>query len=114
MNVAKTMLSDDVSLRKSLSYAGISRNMWHYSKKPGNIPVDPVVSKTVHDIGAARPTYGTRRMAAATSRELQTPVNRKQVRRILHKLGRIEPAKIDNSFRQEITQTDCTKPVVAD
>lgn len=82
-----------MSLRKSLSYAGISHNMWYYSKKSRNIPVDPLISKTVQEIGTARPTYGTRRMAAAISRELQTAINRKQVQRIFHKLGWIEPAK---------------------
>ncbi|MGI0065209.1 MAG: transposase, partial [Nitrosotalea sp.] len=93
MTVARIMISHGTSLRRSLHYAGVSRKKWYYAKKPRNIPVDQVVSKTVQDIGIARPTYGTRRMAAAISRELQTPVNRKQVRRIFHKLGWIEPAK---------------------
>ncbi|MGI0058300.1 MAG: IS3 family transposase [Nitrosotalea sp.] len=93
MTVARIMISHGTSLRRSLHYAGVSRKKWYYAKKPRNIPVDQVVSKTVQDIGIARPTYGTRRMAAAISRELQTPVNRKQVRRIFHKLGWIEPRK---------------------
>jgi putative transposase len=93
MSVARTMLSNDISLRRSLVCAGMSRNMWYHIKKPRNIPTDPAVSKTVQDIGTARPTYGTRRMAAAASRELKIPVNRKQIQRIFHKLGWIEPAK---------------------
>ena len=64
MSVARE-ITKQMSLRRSLSYTGISRNMWYYSKKPKNIPVDPVVSKAVQKIGTARPTYGTRRMAAA-------------------------------------------------
>jgi transposase InsO family protein len=87
-----------MSLNKSLSYSGVSKAKWYYSKKPRNIPVDPLVSKTVQEIGTARPTYGTRRMAAAASRELQTAINRKQVQRIYRKLGWIEPAKTKNEI----------------
>jgi len=92
MMVAR-QLTKEISLRRSLLLAGVSRNMWYHIKKPRSIPADPVVSKTVQDIGTARPTYGTRRMAAAVSRELKMPVNRKKIRRIFHKLGWIEPAK---------------------
>lgn len=72
---------------------GVSRKRWYYTKKPREIPVDPVVSKTVQDIGTARPTYGTRRMAAILSRKLGWSVNRKQVQRIYKKLGWIVPQK---------------------
>lgn len=97
MSVARE-ITKQMSLRRSLSYTGISRNMWYYSKKPRNIPVDPVVSKTVQKIGTTRPTYGTRRMAAAASKELQTAINRKQIRRIFHKLGWNEPAKTKSNI----------------
>jgi len=92
MSVAR-QITKQMSLRKSLLYTGMSHNKWYYSKKPRNIPADQVVSKTVQEIGTARPTYGTRRMAAAASRELKIPVNRKKIRRIFHKLGWIEPRK---------------------
>lgn len=87
------MMSQRISIRRSLFYAGISRNMWYHAKIPRNIPVDPMVSEMVQKIGAARLTYGTRRMAAAVSRELHMQVNRKKIRRIFHKLGWIEPTK---------------------
>jgi transposase InsO family protein len=87
-----------MSLNKSLSYSGVSKAKWYYSKKPRDIPVDPLISKIVQEIGTARPTYGTRRMAAAASRELQTAINRKQVQRIYRKLGWIEPAKSKNEI----------------
>jgi transposase InsO family protein len=92
MTVAK-QLTEQLSLRRALLLSGISRNMWYHIKKPRNIAVDPAVFQTVQKIGSVRPTYGTRRMAAAVSRELGSAVNRKQVRRIFHKLGWIEPAK---------------------
>ncbi len=51
------------------------------------------VTETVQKIGNRRPTYETRRMAAAASRELDKAVNRKQIRRIFHRLAWIEPSK---------------------
>lgn len=120
MTVAKS-LTTKLSLRKSLLFSGVSRTAWYYAKKPRNIPLNSAVSKAVQDIGITRPTYGTRRMAAAASRELGTAVNRKQIRRIFHKLGWIEPAKTKRQimvsknrlFRQptaphQLWQTDMT------
>ena len=92
MMVTKQLITH-LSLRKSLSYAGISHNKWYHAKSPRNIPLNKTVSDTVQKIGNSRPTYGTRRMAAAASREFGLPVNRKQIRRIFHKLGWIEPVK---------------------
>ena len=92
MTVAKS-LTTKLSLRKSLLLAGVSKTAWYYTKKPRSIALNKTVSQTVQRIGINRPTYGTRRMAAAVSRDLKTAVNRKQIRRIFHKLGWIEPAK---------------------
>ncbi len=86
MIIAKQLITQ-LSLRKSLSYVGISHNKWYHTKSPRNIPLNKTVSDTVQNIGNLRPTYGTRRMAAATTRELGFAVNRKQIRRIFHKLG---------------------------
>ena len=82
-----------MSLTKSLFYCGISKSSWYYAKSPRNIPLNKTVTDTVQKIGSVRPTYGTRRMAAAVSRELKTAVNRKQIRRIFHRLAWIEPGK---------------------
>ncbi|MEO9276872.1 MAG: DDE-type integrase/transposase/recombinase [Nitrososphaera sp.] len=91
--MAAKELTRTMSLNKSLLLTGISKTRWYYSKTQRNIPVDEMVFETVQRIGTARPTYGTRRMAASVSRELQTPVNRKKIQRIFHKLGWIEPRK---------------------
>jgi putative transposase len=96
MSAVKSMIGN-ISLRRSLFYAGVSRNMWYHTKKPRNIPVDLQTSNTVQKIGASRPTYGTRRMAATLSK-LGKPVNRKQIQRIYRKLGWIEPAKTKNEI----------------
>ena len=67
---------------------------------PRIIQTDPAVTRVVQKIGNKRPTYGTRRMAAQISRELDRPVNRKQMQRIFHKLGWIEPKKTKNDILQ--------------
>ena len=46
----------------------------------------------VQKIAPARPTYGTRRMAAQISRELNHPTNRKAIRRIFKRLGWSKPS----------------------
>lgn len=97
--MAAKELSKIMSLNKSLLLTGVSKTKWYYSKTKRNMPVDKVVSDTVQRIGTARPTYGTRRMAAAASRELSIPVNRKKIQRIFHKLGWIEPAKTKKDIK---------------
>ena len=86
-------LTKHISLNKSLSLVGISKSKWYYSKSPRIIKTDPVVTNMMQRIGKERPTYGTRRMAAQISRELNISVNRKKIQRIFHKLGWIEPTK---------------------
>ena len=96
--IAVKELSKHISLNKSLSLVGVSKTKWYYSKSPRIIPTDPMITDVVQKIGNQRPTYGTRRMAAQVSRELGLSVNRKQIRRIFHKLGWIEPAKTKNDI----------------
>ena len=86
-------ITEKLSLRKALSLTGISNTKWYHTKTPRNIPLNKKVTETVQKIGTKRPTYGTRRMAAAVTRELKTAVNRKQIRRIFHRLAWIEPSK---------------------
>lgn len=93
MTVVSTMSRKGVSLRRSLRYAGISRKKWYYTSRPREIPINQALAQAVQRQGSTRPTYGTRRMAAALSRMLHTPVNRKQVQRIYRKLGWIIPQK---------------------
>ena len=97
MTVVKE-LNKHISLNKSLFLTGVSKTKWYYSKSPRNIQTDHIVSNVVQKIGAKRPTYGTRRMAAQVSRELGKPVNRKKIQRIFHKLGWIEPSKSKNDI----------------
>lgn len=90
---AVKQMKQSMSLAKSLFYCGLSKFSWYYTKTPRNIPLNKDVTKTVQKIGTKRPTYGTRRMAAAASRELGLAVNRKQIRRIFHRLAWITPSK---------------------
>lgn len=93
MIAVSEMTHHGISLNRSLSFSGVSKARWYYTKKPREIPLNHTVAQAVQRQASARPTYGTRRMAAALSRELGRPVNRKQIQRIYRKLGWIEPAK---------------------
>ncbi len=92
MTVAKA-IAEKLSLREALLLTGVSNTKWYHAKTPRNIPLNKTVTETVQKIGSTRPTYGTRRMATAVSRELKIAVNRKQIRRIFHRLAWIEPSK---------------------
>ena len=87
-------LAEKMSSRKALSYVGASYNMLYYRgvSKKRRTPPDSGVARLVKKVSTERPAYGTRRLAAAVSRKLQRPVNRKQVQRIGRKTGLIEPA----------------------
>ena len=101
MIVAKGLVAKNMSVSRAIRYTGISKNRWYYTKKARHNTtqkVDPVISRTVQSIGNERPTYGTRRMAAALSRKLGTPINRKRIQRIYQKLGWIVPRKTKNEI----------------
>ena len=91
--IAIKELRNSMSLNRSLSLVGVSKTKWYYNKRRRDTKTDPVISMQVQKIGRQRPTYGSRRMAAAISRELQTPINRKRIQKIFRKLGWIEPVK---------------------
>ena len=86
-------LAEKMSTRKALSYVGASKNMLFYSTASGKkrAPLDGRVAGAVKKIAAERPAYGTRRLAAAASREIKRPVNRKQVQRVCRETGLIAP-----------------------
>lgn len=97
MIAVKEMRNHGISLNKSLSYSGVSKAKWYYTKKSRSISLNQTIVVIVQKTGASRPTYGTRRMAATISK-LVKPVNRKQIQRIYRKLGWIEPAKSKNEI----------------
>ena len=90
---AARMIYDVVGLNKSLRLCGVSKKAWYYVARPRNVPPDPEVKSAVQEIAGQRPTYGTRRMAAQASNELNRPVNRKAVRRIFKILGWNKPSR---------------------
>ncbi len=87
------MMQDVVGLNRSLRLCGVSKSVWYYKPGPRNVRPDPEVQDAVMRIAPLRPTYGTRRVAARASRELNRPVNRKAVRRVFKRLGWSEPAR---------------------
>ena len=93
MTVA-SIIMQKISMRKSVSYVGLSRNKLYHKSRPRVIQIDPTVTKTVRKTGLKRPTYCTRCMVASVSREIAVPINRKQIQRIYRKTGMISPQKI--------------------
>ena len=93
MNAARQLINQQMSLRKALEHAGVSRRVWYYKPRRREIGLNPGMVGAVKRISVRRPTYGTRRMAAQISRETGVPVNRKQIQRIYRKTGYIQPQK---------------------
>ncbi len=104
MKAVRTM-HGTVSLNKALLLCGVSKKAWYYTARLRDVSPDPHVQEMVQKIGPARPTYGTRRMAAQAFRELNRPVNRKAVRRIFKRPGWTRPSRT----RREIIR-DNKKP----
>lgn len=97
MNAARQM-RQQMSLAGALKYSGVSKCAWYYEPRTRKVRLDQNIVDAVSRISVKRPTYGTRRMAAQVSRELNTPVNRKQMQRIYRKIGYIEPQKTKNDI----------------
>lgn len=105
MNAVR-IIHDVVGMNRSLSLCGVSKTAWYHTSKPRDVSPDPEVLDTVQRIAPARPTYGTRRMAAQTSRELNRPINRKAIRRIFKRLGWSKPS----STKREIIRANKQPP----
>jgi putative transposase len=111
MRAVELMLSNDVSLRKALSYSGLSSSTYYYEPVPRVVSPDPLMVEKVKAIAFKHPTYGTRRIAAMLRRELNLQVDRKRVRRVFHALNWIEPAKKKSEIiRSETKLVKTTRP----
>ena len=95
-------MQQQMSLAKSLKYAGVSKCAWYYKPRTREVRLDRGIVDAVSRISARWPTYGARRMAAQVSRETGVPVNCKQIQRIYRKTGYIDPQKTKN----DITRTN--------
>ena len=82
-----------LSLRDAAAYSGSSWNLLYHQPKPRFVSPDQSIVEWVKQLAVERPSYGTRRIAAQLSRELETPINRKRVQRIFRILGYTEPSK---------------------
>ena len=76
-----------ISLTKSLSYCGVSRIAWYYTKKPRDPTINGRIESLIMVVAKTRPTYGACRMVAQLARQLGAPVNCKRVSGIYQKLG---------------------------
>ena len=113
MTIVKS-LAAKLSLEKSLLLAGVSKIVRYSSKRPkkkySTKPCDISDNPKGWEGGISRPTFETRKMVASASRKLKTTVNRKQIRRISHKPGWIEPAKTKSEIIKSKRQL--FKPIV--
>ncbi len=101
MNAAR-IIHDVLDLNRSLALCGVSKTARYYAPTPRNVSSDPEVLEIVQKIAPKRPTYGTRRMAAQASRELNRPINRKAIKRIFKALGWSKPSRT----KREIIRTN--------
>ncbi len=104
MRAVEIMLSKDLSLRRALSYSGLSSSTYYYRSVPRVIKLDPVIIEKVKEMAFRHPSYGARRIAAMMRRELRMPVDRKRVRRAFHVLNWIEPAKKKSEIIRSATK----------
>ncbi len=95
-----------VSLNKALLLCGVSKKARYYTAGSRNVSPNPEVREMIQKIGPARPAYGTRRMAAQASGELNRPVNRQAVGCIFTGLGWSEPLRT----RREIIRANRKPP----
>lgn len=89
---AAIMIQQGLSLRKSLGIVDASKGSYYYKptsvlRNDKGILRDPSILGVVRVLSLEHPTYGTRMMSALLSKELERPVNRKQVQHAYRILG---------------------------
>jgi transposase InsO family protein len=114
--VVRTILNNGMSIRKTLTYSGCSKNMYYNnnnSRKNNyrNHIASSSIEENIQQISLQRPTYGTRRMAAMLTRILGRPVNRKRVQRIFRKMGYITPSRSKKEIiRSKVSTIKADRP----
>lgn len=112
MSVEIMLEGGELSLRRALSYSGLSSATYYYGPvRRVSRMLDPLIVEKVKEIAFERPTYGARRIAAVMRRELNVPVGRKRVSRVFRVLNWTEPAKKKNEIiRSHSKLVRATKP----
>jgi len=115
--VVRTILNNGMSIRKTLTYSGCSKNMYYNNNKSrknnyrNHIASSSSIEENIQQISLQRPTYGTRRMAAMLTRILGRPVNRKRVQRIFRKMGYITPSRSKKEIiRSKVSTIKADRP----
>ena len=111
MKTIQLMIEENnISLRKALSYSGLSSCMYYYRKRERKQApaLDSAIIEAVRRVALERPSFGTRRMAAILTRELGTPSEQEEgtedIPRSELGVSRDEEER-DYPFQREITQT---------
>jgi putative transposase len=71
---------------------------------PRVIKPNPAIVQKVKELALERPFYGTRRMSAERSRELEVPVNRKRIQKVFRILNWVEPVKTESQIVRSATK----------
>lgn len=87
--MVRTISNNGMSIRKTLTYSGCSKNMYYnnnnsrknnYRNHIASSSSSSSIEENIQQISLQRPTYGTRRMAAMLTRILGRPVNQRGYR----------------------------------
>ena len=113
--MVRTILNNGMSIRKTLTYSGCSKNMYYNNnnsrKNNYRNHIASSIEENIQQISLQRPTYGTRRMAAMLTRILGRPVNRKRVQRIFRKMDYITPSKSKKEIiRSKVSTIKADRP----
>jgi putative transposase len=92
------MRENGLGVRDALNYSGCTRKMYYYKEKPRFVKPDEEVVENVKRLMLDRPSYGTRRVAAQLTRDMEVPINRKRIQRIFRIYGYVEPSKTKNDI----------------
>jgi len=91
--VVRTISNNGMSIRKTLTYSGCSKNMYYNNNNSrknnyrNHIASSSSIEENIQQISLQRPTYSTRKMAAMLTRILGRPVNQRGYRENLQKDG---------------------------
>ena len=75
-----------ISIGRQCELVGISRSSYYYKAKAIS-PREKSLMDAIDEQYTKTPFYGTRRMAVVMTEKFGTPINRKIIRRLMHKMG---------------------------
>jgi putative transposase len=81
---------DQLSIQRQCELVGLSRSSWYYSTandKASTSPQDAFLMKLIDQSYTQCPFYGSRRIRVDLQKQLQQPINRKRIQRLMRLMG---------------------------